>query len=268
MNEIIPKKSLGQHWLHDTSILDGICDSANVEAGDTVLEIGPGLGTLTKQLLERGANVVAVEFDHELAEQLKKRLVGSPTDNLTVVEQDILKFDLTKLPKNYKVVANIPYYLTSNLVRLLCESKNPWSTAVLLMQKEVAERAVAKPGSMSILSVSVQFYCEASLGVSVPAHLFTPPPKVDSQVLVLRLRNEPLFSAVDPKAYFRIVKAGFSQKRKTLLNSLSGGLAMPKETIADALQQAEIKPTARAQELSINQWYTLLQTLNDSAGRN
>ena len=258
MNHITPKKSLGQHWLHDIGILENICESADVKAGDTVLEIGPGLGTLTKQLLERGANVVAVEFDHDLSLQLKERLAGTPIENLTVIEHDILTFDVTTLPKGYKVVANIPYYLTSNLLRVLCESKNPFSVAALLMQKEVAERVDAQPGSMSILSVTTQFYCDVQLGVYVPAHLFTPPPKVDSQVLVLHYRNEPIFPIVDPRQYFRIVKAGFSQKRKTLLNSLSGGLALSKEIVSEMLQRAEISPKTRAQELDLAEWMKIL----------
>lgn len=258
MKDAIPKKALGQHWLHDELTLEGICESVAVSAGDNVLEVGPGLGTLTSVLLERGANVTAVEFDEELAATLEKRVAKQTSvENLSIVQQDILSFDLTAMAAGYKVVANIPYYLTSNLIRVLCESTNPFSEAALLIQKEVADRVVAEPGKMSLLSVSTQYYCEVSLGDFVPAELFTPPPKVDSQVLVLKFRDQPLFADVDTKQFFRIVRAGFSKKRKTLLNTLSGGLAMPKDEVRALLDKADIDPGMRAQALSLKQWYQI-----------
>jgi 16S rRNA (adenine1518-N6/adenine1519-N6)-dimethyltransferase len=248
------KKSLGQHWLDDEYSLQAIADAAAVQAGDTVLEIGPGPGTLTSVLVERAAHVIAVEFDVDLARDLPMRV---PAGNLKVVHQDILSFDFTNLPPNYKVIANIPYYLTSNLLRVLCEQKNHFSEASLLIQKEVAERVCAKPGAMSILSVSVQFYCEASLGLLVPARLFSPPPKVDSQVLALRFRDHVLFPDVDTKRFFRIVKAGFSQRRKTLLNSLSAGLHLTRDETTQLLERAGVNPAVRAQALSLDDWYRL-----------
>lgn len=248
------KKSLGQHWLHDTDSLDAIVAAAHVQPTDTVLEIGPGPGTLTEKLVQQASQVVAVEFDTDLAQELPMRV---PANNLRVVHQDILQFDLTSLPPNYKVVANIPYYLTSNLLRVLCESANHFSNAAILIQKEVAERVCAGPGSMSMLSVSVQFYCEARLGAVVPAELFTPPPKVDSQVLELTFRQQPLFPDVDTRTFFRVVKAGFAQRRKTLLNSLSGGLQLDRAATEALLAQADILPTVRAQALSLDQWYEL-----------
>lgn len=269
MEDVRAKKSLGQHWLYDYATLESICDSADVQAGDAVLEIGPGLGTLTRKLLTRGAHVTAVEYDHDLAANLSKTLQADhledgPIDsgvlaNLTVVESDILRFNLQQLPKGYKVVANIPYYLTSNLIRVLCESANPPARAALLIQKEVAERVAAGPGDMSLLSVSAQYYCEVSLGVFVPARLFTPPPKVDSQVLELRFRENSLFTDVDTKQFFRLVRAGFSQKRKTLLNTLSAGLALSKDDTKNMLAAAGIDPSTRAQALSLDQWHTLYQ---------
>lgn len=257
---VTPKKSLGQHWLHDDITLEAICESADVQPGDVVLEVGPGLGTLTRKLLERGAEVLAVEFDHDLAFELRGNLIKDGTispkllDRLTVEEQDILSFSLTELPKNYKVVANIPYYLTSNLIRVLCETSNPFSKAALLIQKEVAERVVAEPGQMSLLSVSAQYYCDVSLGAFVPKELFTPPPRVDSQVLELQFREKPLFTDVDAKQFFRLVKAGFSQKRKTLVNSLSGGLGISKDEARAMLQKAGIPENTRAQALSLADW--------------
>jgi 16S rRNA (adenine1518-N6/adenine1519-N6)-dimethyltransferase len=251
-----PKKSLGQHWLYDEETLNYIVGAADVSVGDTVLEIGPGTGTLTKKLLDRGAKVIAVEKDEKLAADLYSH------DNLRVAEGDILKFDLSGLPPGYKVVANIPYYLTSNLLRVLSESSNPPSVMVLLVQKEVAERIAAKAGQMSILSVSVQLYYEPSLGQLVPAKLFTPPPKVDSQVVILQGRSDPLFPRTvlgnkEAREFFKVVKAGFSQRRKKLRGSLSGGLHISKDEADALLQKASIDGDLRAQELSLEQWYKL-----------
>lgn len=226
-----------------------------VDAGpdDVVLEVGPGLGTLTQQLVDRGSKVVAVEFDEKLARDLPRRV---PADTLQVIHQDILSFDLTTLPQNYKVAANIPYYLTSKLLRMLCESPTHFSKAALLVQKEVAERVCAEPGDMSLLSVSVQFYCEARLGDLVPAELFTPPPKVDSQILLLEYRSKPLFD-VDEKAFFRLVKAGFHERRKKLRSSLSGGLRISKPEAEALLAKAGVDPNLRPQHLSLDDWHNL-----------
>ncbi len=250
------KKSLGQHWLEDDASLEAMCEAADVSADDTVLEIGPGPGTLTRKLVARARQVIAVEFDHDLAAALPARV---PAANLTVIEQDILKFDLTTLPPGYKVAANIPYYLTSNLLRVLCESPNHFVRAALLVQKEVAERVCAKPGGMSLISVSVQFYCKTHLGPVVSAGLFTPPPKVDSQILELEYRDEPLFPDVDTKQFFRTVKAGFAQRRKTLLNSLSAGLRLDRQQTTGLLERAGIPPTIRAQNLSLNDWHRIYE---------
>jgi 16S rRNA (adenine1518-N6/adenine1519-N6)-dimethyltransferase len=252
--EPTPKKSLGQHWLYDDATLNAICDAAHVGTEDTVLEVGPGLGTLTRKLVERARHVLAVEFDQALAEKLPAAVQSSA---LYVANEDILQFDLTMLPPGYKVVANIPYYLTSSLIRVLCESTNHFSEAAILIQKEVAERVVAGPGQMSLLSVSAQFYCEVALDALVPAALFTPPPKVDSQVLVLRYRAQPRFADIDTKQFFRLVKAGFSQKRKTMVNSLSGGLAIGKDEARALLATAGLSETIRAQALSMDDWYVL-----------
>jgi 16S rRNA (adenine1518-N6/adenine1519-N6)-dimethyltransferase len=250
------KKSLGQHWLADHDTLLSMCDAVDVGSEDTVLEIGPGLGTLTELLVNEAERVVAVEFDSKLAAELPGRVKAS---NLTVIEHDILTFDLTTLPKGYKVVANIPYYLTSNLIRVLSESSNPPAQAALLIQKEVAERVAAKPGSMSLLSVSAQYYWEVSLGPVVPAELFVPPPKVDSQILSMVYRGKPLFPDVDTKQFFRIVKAGYAGRRKTLLNSLSAGLQLAKPEVTELLGSAAIAPNLRAQNLSLEAWYRLYQ---------
>ena len=251
-----PKKSLGQHWLKDPEILADIAEAAELTGDDVVLEIGPGLGTLTSRLLARANSVTAVEFDVDLARKLPGQFPGK---KLTVVNQDILQFDLNQLPKNYKVVANVPYYITSKIVEKLMTAENKPSIAVLLVQKEVAERIAAEAGNMSILSVSVQIFAEAELDIEVPRQFFTPPPKVDSQVVVLRTRNSPLITSEDQRDFFRIVKAGFSAKRKKLRSSLSGGLGIDKSVAEELLKNAGISPDARAEDLSIEDWRRLLK---------
>lgn len=251
-----PKKSLGQHWLRDREVLAHIADLAELGPRDTVLEIGPGLGTLTSELLRRAEKVTAVEFDPDLARKLPAQFPGK---NLHVINEDILQFNLTGLPVGYKVVANVPYYITSKIVQRLMTAQNKPAIAVLLVQKEVAERLAAQPGDMSLLAVSAQIYADVSLGAVVPAELFTPPPKVDSQVIVLKTRPEALIGDVDEKAFFRVVKAGFSAKRKKLRSSLAGGLAMSKQQVEVLLHEAGIPADARAEDLSIAEWLQIVR---------
>jgi 16S rRNA (adenine1518-N6/adenine1519-N6)-dimethyltransferase len=253
-----PNKSLGQHWLKDRDVLSHIADSAELTKEDTVLEIGPGLGTLTSELLRRSKKVVAVEFDPELARKLPAQFPGTA---LEVVSQDILEFDLTTLPKNYAVVANVPYYITSKIVQMLLTSPNKPRVAVLLVQKEVAERLAAKPGDMSILAVSAQVFADVTLGNVVPAEYFTPPPKVDSQVVILRTRAEPILNDVNEKDFFTVVKAGFSAKRKKLRSSLSGGLKIEKDIAEEFLTSAGIDPNDRAESLSLDDWMRLTKVV-------
>ena len=247
-------KSLGQHWLRDRTILATIADAAELTPSDTVLEIGPGLGTLTSEILRQTDKVIAVEYDGELARKLPGQFPGK---DLTVINEDILTFDLDSLPAGYKVVANVPYYITSKIIERLMTAHNKPSIAVLLVQKEVAERIAARPGDMSILAVSAQLYAEASLGALVPRRFFTPPPKVDSQVIVLRTRTTPLVPAEDERALFRVVKAGFRAKRKKLRSSISAGLAITKPAAEELLRHANIDPELRAEDLSIDDWLRL-----------
>lgn len=253
-----PKKSLGQHWLRDRGVLEHIADCADISKDDVVLEIGPGLGTLTSELLRRAKKVIAVEFDPELARKLPAQFPGK---DLEVIQQDILSFDLTALPPGYKVVANVPYYITSKIVQLLMTSSNRPAVAVLLVQKEVAQRLAAIPGDMSILAVSAQLYADVSLGDIVPAALFTPPPKVDSQVVVLWTRSAALVDPDDEKMFFRVVKAGFSAKRKKLRSALAGGLGISKTEAEVLLKDAEINPEARAEALSLDEWHRLMRSI-------
>lgn len=258
-HSVVPKKSLGQHWLKDADSLQAICMAAGIELADTVLEVGPGLGTLTELLTAQAGQVVAVEFDDKLADALPGRVKAA---NLHVIAQDILSFDFTSLPPDYKIAANIPYYLTSNFVRVISETPNPPRRAVILIQKEVAERVAAKPGSMSLLSVTSQFYWQVKLDRIVSAELFEPPPKVDSRILILDRRSEPLFPDTDPKQFFRLVKAGFAQRRKTLLNSLSAGLHLSREAAGQWLAASSIEPGRRAQTLSLDEWHKLYSHYN------
>jgi len=250
----MPKKELGQHWLKDQFILSEIIDSAQIQPIDTVLEIGPGLGTLTSGLLNVAQNVIAVEFDADLAKKLPGQFPGK---NLEVLNKDILSFDLQTLPEHYVVVANVPYYITSKIVQMLMTAQNKPRIAVLLVQKEVAQRIAAKPGDMSILGISAQVYAETSLGIEVGREFFTPPPKVDSQVIILKTHPTPLLAPEREKEFFTIVKAGFGEKRKKLRSSLSGGLNMAKFEVDELLKKAGIPIEARAQELSIEQWKQL-----------
>lgn len=252
----MPDKSLGQHWLHDRAVLAHIADGADIQSTDTVLEIGPGLGTLTSELLRRAEKVVAVEFDAELARKLPGQFPGK---NLIVHHEDILQFDLSQLPSGYKVVANVPYYITSKIVQKLMTADNKPAMTVLLVQKEVAERIAARPGDMSILAISAQVYARASLGDVVLAGLFTPPPKVDSQVVILQTRPQPLVLPEQEKAFFRIVKAGFSSKRKKIRSSLSGGLGISKQEVETFLAKAEISPDARAEDLATPDWLRIIR---------
>jgi 16S rRNA (adenine1518-N6/adenine1519-N6)-dimethyltransferase len=252
------KKSLGQHWLKHGPTLEAIVKAADLGQTDTVLEIGPGLGDLTRFLVRQAGSVIAVEKDEALARDLPK-IIDAP--NLEVVAGDILTFDLTEMPADYKVAANIPYYLTNNLIKILSESPNPPKLMVLLVQKEVAERIAARPGQMSLLSVSAQLYYQPALGPVIAAELFEPPPKIDSQVIILKRRPRPLFDKLDTSAYFKVVKAGFSGRRKKLRGSLSGGLGITKDEADGVLIKAGINGDLRAQNLSLEDWHKLYTTM-------
>ncbi len=248
------KKALGQHWLTDSASLQAMVASAHVEPGNAVLEIGPGTGTLTDELVKAGALVTALEFDTSRIPELERRFANA--DNKPVIEPgDIRSYDFSVLPRDYKVVANIPYYLTANLLRRFVDAENKPLNVSLLVQKEVAERITAKPGQLSQIAVYTQLYYEVSLGELVPAYLFTPPPKVDSQILILKRREEPLYEL--DGIVLKVVKAGFSERRKKLKTSLCNGLQLTKGEIVEILSAAKISPDKRAQELTLEEWHKL-----------
>lgn len=248
---IKPNKGLGQHFLVDKPSLEAIMDAAAVTKADTVLEIGPGLGVMTRPLANQAGTLIAVETDRVLADLLRR----DAPKNLQVVEQDFLQYDLTSLPPRYKVIANIPYYLTSKIFRLLIESPNPPSLMSVLIQKEVAERITAKPGQLSILALSVQYYGHAEIVRIVERHRFWPAPAVDSAVLRFTYMG-PAFKA-DSTRLFRLIRAGFGEKRKQLKNSLAGGLNLSSDLAVKLIADAKLAPTARAQELDLKQWHQL-----------
>ncbi|GHU09013.1 ribosomal RNA small subunit methyltransferase A [Alphaproteobacteria bacterium] len=257
-----PKKSLGQHWLKDLAVLNAIADCAEIIPADTVLEIGPGLGTLTQVLAERADHVIAVEFDRDLADSLQLQFprvrpagIGVGVD---IINADFLDFDLSQMPTGYKIVGNIPYYITGKIVQKILTAANKPAIAVLLVQKEVADRIVTGPGEMSILAVAAQYYADVELGLFVPAAKFTPPPKVDSQVVILRPRIASSELAINEREFFHIVKAGFSQRRKKLRTALAGGLQISKQQAEQLLKSADIDPNLRAQDLSLADWKSLV----------
>ncbi len=254
-----PKKSLGQNFLVEDAALRQVVAVAAIDPDSCVLEIGPGLGHLTRYLACAARRVVAVELDQELVPILREVLAASP--NVTLVQGDILKQDPATLvgEAGYLVVANIPYYITSNLIRRLLEAPLKPARLVLTVQKEVAERICAGPGDLSLLALSVQVYGKPEIAVRIPAGAFYPSPEVDSAVLRVDLFDRPRIPAAQMSAFFRLTKAGFSQKRKTLRNALSAGLAWKPGQAADLLNAAGIDPQRRAETLSLDEWARLTE---------
>lgn len=256
-HNLTPKKGLGQNFLVDSSALSKLVAAAELPANASVLEIGPGLGSLTRYLARAAGRVVAVELDQNLIPILQTALAGQ--DNVTIIHADILKInpeDL-QLPPGYLVVANIPYYITSAILRhLLAASVRP-SRIVLTVQREVAERICAAAGDHSLLSLSVQVYGEPRPVLRIPAGAFFPPPQVDSTTLRVDIYDHPRIPAVQLDPFFRLAKAGFSQKRKTLRNALSAGLAWSGVKTADLLTSAGIDPMRRAETLDLDEWARL-----------
>jgi 16S rRNA (adenine1518-N6/adenine1519-N6)-dimethyltransferase len=258
-----PKKGLGQNFLAEAHHLEQIVAAAELSAADTVIEIGPGPGTLTHRLGQQAGRVIAVELDGQMVNLLRAEYGHLP--NLTVVQADILQTRLADLlpagQTQYKVVGNLPYYITSAVIRHLLESAPPPQRIIATVQKEVAERMVAQPGDLSVLGVSVQFYSRAALVHHIPAAAFYPPPQVDSAVVRLDTYPEPPVAVADTARFFQVVKPGFGQKRKQLKNSLMAGLRLSAGETAAALQAAGIEPTRRAQTLTLTEWGRLTAAL-------
>jgi len=260
-----PKKRLGQHFLIDEAVLELILSAAELSHGDIVVEVGSGLGILTEGLAKRGTKVIAVELDPKLVAMLRKRLAPFPNvrivhaDILKVTPQQLLRGNLTAsaLAQGYKVIANLPYYITSPILRHFLEAQLQPSEMVVMVQKEVGEAIAAAPGKMSLLSVRTQFYSKPTLMSYVPAASFRPPPKVDSVILRLDIYPQPPIKVSDVASFFDIVMHGFSAPRKQLRNSLAQSLEMPPEQVALLLGKAGIEVKRRAETLSLEDWREL-----------
>lgn len=256
-----PKKSLGQNFLIDPAALEKIAGLADIPPQATVLEIGPGLGSLTRYLCQRAHQVKAVEIDGKFLPILEEVL--AEFENVEIIHADILKTDPATLiaETGYLVVANIPYYITSAVIRHLLEANNKPSRLVLTVQKEVAARICAQPDEMNLLALSVQVYGSPHAMLRIPAGAFYPTPKVDSIVVRVDLYPQPLIPSEHLSTFFKLAKAGFGQKRKTLRNALATGLQITKKTAAALLEQAGIDPQRRAETLSISEWEKLVSKL-------
>ncbi len=261
-------KSLGQNFLIDTNVIDRILEGARVQEGDYVIEVGPGIGTLTKEMGKTAEKVVAIEIDKTLIPILEETLSDFP--NIEVVNQDILKVDVQELVKEklnggpVKLIANLPYYITTPIVMKFLEEDIPVTDIVVMVQKEVADRMNAQPNSKDYgaLSVAVQYYCDTEIVAKAPRHMFMPQPNVDSTVIGLHVREEKKYNVDNEEVFFKTVKASFGQRRKTLLNSLGGLGFLNKDEIRTALQEANIDEKRRGETLSIEEFASLSNAVN------
>lgn len=258
-HEARPSKGLGQNFLIDKNVLNKIIEASNIKIEDIILEVGPGIGTLTKELAKKAKQVVTIEKDETMVEILEETL--KDFHNIEIIQDDILKID-SKIPKKYKIVANIPYYLTSPLIRKFLEYKNPPEVMTLMIQKEVAQRICSTPPNMSLLAVSVQFYAEPKIVSYVSKNCFLPAPKVDSAIIKIAPNKKP---NIPPDLFFKVVKAGFSHPRKQLVNNLTtlnslNGVKLIKVQISDWLSKNNIKQNQRAETLSVADWINLAKT--------
>jgi 16S rRNA (adenine1518-N6/adenine1519-N6)-dimethyltransferase len=256
--DIQPRKSLGQNFLTEPRALERIVEAAELGPEDIVLEIGPGLGTLTRLLAAGAERVVAIELDRRLVEILKQTLANLP--NVEIIHGDILELnpaDLLeqhKVSPQYKVVANLPYYITSAIIRHLLTAEVRPKLMVVTVQLEVARRITAEPGDMSLLAVSIQFYGRPRIVARMKASAFYPSPQVDSAVIRIDVGDQPFVEVDDAESFFEVVRAGFAQRRKQLRNALSAELALPASEVAQALSRVGVNPKRRAQTLSVEEW--------------
>ena len=259
-------KKLGQNFLVDAGIVQGIVDAAEAGPGDRILEIGPGIGTLTQGLAESGAEVTAVELDKKLPAVLAETLAGY--DNVTIVPGDILKVNIRELmgDQPFKVAANLPYYITTPILMALLEQHLPITVLVTMVQKEVALRMVAKPGSKvyGALSVAVQYYTRPRIAFDVPPRSFIPAPEVDSVVIVCDVREKPAVTVKSEKMFFRVVKAAFGQRRKTMSNAMKGAGFLP-EQIAGAFERCGLDSTRRGENFSLEEFGILADAMTELA---
>ncbi|MDO8240590.1 MAG: 16S rRNA (adenine(1518)-N(6)/adenine(1519)-N(6))-dimethyltransferase RsmA [Candidatus Moranbacteria bacterium] len=257
-----PKKSLGQNFLRDEKVLQKIIEASDLKSDDFVIEIGPGEGVLTEQLAKHAQKVIAIELDSDLLPKLTEKFATQK--NVEFIHANILNINLPALisnyklqTTNYKLIANIPYYITSPIIRLFLEQETQPQEILLMVQKEVAQRITASTGQMSILSISVQYYATAEILFEVSKNAFFPVPKVDSAIIKITPNRK--FDKELDKKFFRLVKAGFSAKRKTLANNLSNSLQLDKSIVSEKLKALSISENARAQELDVADWQRLVE---------
>jgi 16S rRNA (adenine1518-N6/adenine1519-N6)-dimethyltransferase len=264
--DIRAKKGLGQHFLIDDEVLEAILAAAALSPNDTVIEVGPGLGLMTGELARRAGWVIAIELDNRLANILKKTLADF--DNIVILNEDVLGTDPAALLQGqapsfpttlrpYKVVANLPYYITSPVLRHFLEASVKPEIMVVMVQKEVAEAIVAEAGQRSVLSISVQFYGKPSIVARVPASAFYPAPEVDSAVVKIEVYPRPPVAVDNVEGFFKLVRAGFTAARKQVANSLSQGLGLPKPEILSLLEKTDIDPRRRAETFTLEEWAEL-----------
>lgn len=264
---MIAKKSLGQNFLRDEKVLEHIIQTADLKADDFVIEIGPGTGILTEKLIENSKKVIAIEKDDALFEKLKKEY--GDNKKMELIHNDILKLNLPEVISSYdltdgsyKLVANIPYYITSPIIRLFLETVYPPDAMTLMVQREVAERICAKPGQDSLLSISVKYYADPEIIFFVDRKSFWPVPEVDSAVIHIACRKKRV-AKKESASFFRVVKAGFSAKRKTLVNNLAAGLHLDKTVVEQKILSAGFLPSVRAQELVVPDWKKLAELFKE-----
>ena len=269
------RKRLGQHFLVDGEVLKHITSAADLNPADIILEIGPGLGILTRELASKVGRVIAVELDSKLAAILKK--TTDSFNNVTIINDDILHLEpaallaepekkLQAVTSPYKVVANLPYYITSPVLRHFLEASVKPETMIVMVQKEVAEAIVAEPGQRSVLSISVQFYGKPEIVSYVPAESFYPVPEVDSAILRIDVYHRPAVAVTDEKGFFKLVRAGFAAPRKQMANSLAQGLGLAKAEVLTLLARSGIVPKRRAETLTLEEWARLWQVFTQAIG--
>lgn len=261
-------KSLGQNFLIDDNIIDKIISGSGVKDGDKVIEVGPGIGTLTREIAARADKVMAVEIDKNLIPILKDTM--KDYENFNVVNEDIIKADIKGLIEEHldggpvKLIANLPYYITTPIIMRFLEEGINVTDIVVMVQKEVAERMNATPGGKDFgaLSVAVQYYCDTEIIAKVPRHMFVPQPNVDSIVIALRVRGEKKYDVDNEELFFKVVKAAFGQRRKTLLNSISSMGILDKKVVSQILQESNIDEKRRGETLSLDEFAVLSNNIN------
>lgn len=263
---IRPSRALGQNFLVEPNVVERIAAAAELRPGESVIEIGPGLGILTRELLRSGERVIAIELDRDLAAHLRTDLGRWP--DLTLIESDALRVDIDSLinpAETYSVTANLPYASAAAIIRFFLEQPHQPRRMTVMVQREVGERLAAAPPAMSILGVATQLHAETAIAFHVPPGAFVPSPKVESSVVTLDVRPEPLLEPSLRPRFFELLNAGFRHKRKTIVNSIADETRLPKAVVAERLAAIDVEPLRRAQTLSVDEWISLTRSWPENA---